>query len=210
MPYEKVKVYFDGSHYIGIPQSEGKSPGKGGYHGNENDEMRTAFEKAYKGAKAKKRKEKVTEIVAELKPQFENEEQAAEYVKAEMERIQRNLIVRRKRLTRKINLGNWNYFCTFTYDDQKHTEISFKAKLRDCFKKMCHRRNWIYIGVWERSPNSDRLHFHGLFNIPENAMVGELMEYRDYSTKNHRMQTTLQNSYFTERFGRNDFEPINK
>ena len=110
MPYEKVKVYFDGSHYIGIPQSEGKSPGKGGYHGNENDEMRTAFEKAYKGAKAKKRKEKVTEIVAELKPQFENEEQAAEYVKAEMERIQRNLIVRRKRLTRKINLGNWNYF----------------------------------------------------------------------------------------------------
>ena len=41
-------------------------------------------------------------------------------------------------------------------------------------------------------------------------MVGELMEHRDYSTKTHRMQTTLQNSYFTERFGRNDFEPINK
>jgi hypothetical protein len=41
-------------------------------------------------------------------------------------------------------------------------------------------------------------------------MVGELTEHRDYSTKNHRMQTTLQNSYFTERFGRNDFEPINK
>ena len=172
--------------------------------------MRTAFEKAYKGAKAKRRKEKVREIVAELKSKFENEEQAAEYVKAEMGRIQRNLIVRRTRLTRKINLGNWNYFCTFTYDDQKHTEESFKAKLRDCFKKMCHRRNWIYIGVWERSPNSDRLHFHGLFNIPENAMVGELVEHRDYSTKMHRMQTTLQNSYFTERFGRNDFEPINK
>ena len=210
MPYEKVKVYFDGSHYIGIPQNEGKSPGEGGYHGNENDEMRAAFEKAYKGAKAKRRKEKVTEIVAELKPQFENEEQATEYVKAEMERIQRNLIVRRTRLTRKINLGTWNYFCTFTYDDEKHTEDSFKAKLRDCFKKMCYRRNWIYIGVWERSPNSNRLHFHGLFNIPENAMVGELTEHRDYSTKMHRMQTTLQNSYFTERFGRNDFEPINK
>ena len=210
MPHEKVKIYFDGSHYIGIPQNESKSPGKGGYHGNENDEMRTAFEKAYKGAKAKRRKEKVTEIVAELKLQFESEEHAAEYVKAEMERIQRNLIVRRKRLVRKINLGNWNYFCTFTYNDQKHTEVSFKAKLRDCFKKMCHRRNWIYIGVWERSPNSDRLHFHGLFNIPENAMVGKLVEHKDYSTKMHRMQTTLQNSYFTERFGRNDFEPINK
>ena len=210
MAHEKAKVYFDGSHYIAIPQNEGKSPGKGGYHGNENDEMRTAFEKAYKGAKTKRRKEKVTEIIAELKPQFENEEQATEYVRAEMERIQRNLIVRRMRLTRKINLGTWNYFCTFTYDDQKHTEESFKAKLQDCIKKMCHRIGWIYIGVWERSPNSNRLHFHGLFNIPENAMVGELTEHRDYSSKTHRMQTTLQNSYFTDRFGRNDFEPINK
>ena len=90
------------------------------------------------------------------------------------------------------------------------TEESFKRKLSDCFKKMCHRRNWIYIGVWERSTNNNRLHFHGLFNIPENAMVDELVEHRDYSTKMHRMQTTLQNSYFTERFGRNDFEPINK
>ena len=135
MSHEKAKVYFDGSHYIAIPPNEGKSPGKGGYRGNENDEMRTAFEKAYKGAKAKRRKEKVTEIVAELKPKFENEEQAAEYVKAEMERIQRNLIVRRMRLTRKINLGTWNYFCTFTYDDQKHTEDSFKAKLRGLLQK---------------------------------------------------------------------------
>jgi hypothetical protein len=39
-------------------------------------------------------------------------------------------------------------------------------------------------------------------------MKGELVECRDYSTKNRRMQTTFQNSYFTERFGRNDFEPI--
>ena len=41
-------------------------------------------------------------------------------------------------------------------------------------------------------------------------MVGKLTKHRDYSTKMHRMQTTLQNSYFTERFGRNDCEPINK
>ena len=138
MAHEKAKVYFDGSHYIAIPQNEGKPPNKGGYHGNENDKMRTAFEKAYKGAKTKRRKEKITEIIAELRPQFENEGQAAEYVRAEMERIKRNLIERRKRLVRKINLGTWNYFCTFTYDDQKHTEDSFRTKLRDCFKKMCH------------------------------------------------------------------------
>ena len=211
MPHEKVKVYFDGSHYIAIPPSDmPTAKRKGAHYGDDNTDMRAAFEKAYKRSKARRRKEKVAEIMLELKPQFESEEQAAEYVKAEMERVQRNLIVRRMRLTRKINLGTWNYFCTFTYDDQKHTEESFKTKLRNCFKKMCHRKNWIYIGVWERSPNSNRLHFHGLFNIPENAMVGELTEHRDYSTKTHRMQSPTHNSYFTERFGRNDFEPINK
>ena len=51
MPHEKAKVYFDGSHYIAIPQNEGKPPNKGGYHGNENDEMRTAFEKPTRAQK---------------------------------------------------------------------------------------------------------------------------------------------------------------
>jgi hypothetical protein len=111
------------------------------------------------------------------------------------------------RLARKINLGEWDYFCTFTYDDKKHTEESFKRKLADTFKKLRQRYEWEYLGVWERSPENNRLHFHGLFYVPK--MKGELVERRDYSTKNHRMQTTLQNTYFTKRFGRNDFDPIN-
>ena len=41
-------------------------------------------------------------------------------------------------------------------------------------------------------------------------MIGELVERTDYSTKNHRMQTTLQNTYFEDRFGRNDFSPIDR
>ena len=212
MAHEKAKVYYDGSHYIAIPHSESPTARKSGgtSYSIENDEKKKAFENAYKGAKAKKRKEKFTEIVAELRPHFESEEKTAEFVTAELERIKRNLIVRRTRLARKINLGNWNYFCTFTYDDKKHTEDSFKEKLRNCFKKMCYRKGWVYIGVWERSPKNNRLHFHGLFNIPKNAMVGDLTEHRDYSTKARKMQTTMQNSYFTQRFGRNDFEPIDQ
>ena len=64
------------------------------------------------------------------------------------------------------------------------------------------------IGVWERSPANNRLHFHGIFYIPE--MIGELVDKRDYSTKTHQMQITRQNTYFTERFGRNDFSPLDK
>lgn len=43
---------------------------------------------------------------------------------------------RRVRMTRKINLAEFNYFCTFTYDDKKHTEDTFKNKLRGCFKML--------------------------------------------------------------------------
>ena len=127
-----------------------------------------------------------------------------------MDKKIRNLIERRKRLARKINLGQWNYFCTFTYDDKKHSEESFMKKLKNCFKKLCYRKGWVYIGVWERSPEKKRLHFHGLFYIPDNAMVGELKEVNDYSFSSHTRQVTLQNTYFNERFGRSDFKPIDR
>ncbi|NCA68169.1 MAG: hypothetical protein EOM87_08935 [Clostridia bacterium] len=112
------------------------------------------------------------------------------------------------RLARKVNLQKFNYFCTFTYDNKKHTEDAFRQKLRDCFKHLCNRKSWKYIGVWERSPDKNRLHFHGIFLIPEGTMPGKLEECNDYSLVNHRRQTTIQNTYFNERFGRSDFEPI--
>ena len=211
MAYGEAKVYFDGSHYIAIPKTN-RPPlkKKGGVPSEEEIEKKRAFEKAYKGTKARRKSEKAKEIAEETAEQFTSEEEATEFVIANMERKKRNMIVRRTRLARKINLGTWNYFCTFTYDDKKHTEETFKTKLRDCFKKLCYRRGWVYVGVWERAPKTDRLHFHGLFHIPEDGMVGKLTEQRDYSTKAHKMQTTMQNSYFAERFGRCDFSPIDR
>ena len=211
MAFQNAKVYFDGSHYIAIPHTERPtSRKKGGFTDLETDKRKNAFENAYKGTTTKKKKEKITEIIAKIAPHFESEETASAFVAENMERKYRNLIARRTRFVRKINLGEWNYFCTFTYDDKKHTEDSFKRKLRDCFKKLCHRKGWAYIGVWERSPGKERLHFHGLFNIPENAMVGDLTEHTEYSTKARKMQTTMQNTYFNERFGRSDFKPIDR
>lgn len=40
-------------------------------------------------------------------------------------------------------------------------------------------------------------------NVP-----GELFEKRDYNLNTRRMQTTIQNTYFNERFGRCDFESV--
>ena len=96
----------------------------------------------------------------------------------------------------KAYLAGINYFCTFTYDDKKHTEDSFRKGLQTFFRNLCYRKGWKYMGVWERSPENKRLHFHGLFAIPENAMVGMLFEKTDYSFKTRRKQTTVQNTYF--------------
>ncbi len=209
MAYGDAKVYFDGSHYIAIPKKENPCAKKNGRQSsNETEEKKRAFEKAFQGTKAKRKKEKIKEIVAEIRPHFENETEATEFAEAQMERKRRNIIARRVRLARKINLGNWNYFCTFTYDDQKHTEESFRRGLSNCFKKMCYRRGWIYLGVWERAPQTKRLHFHGLFYIPEGGMVGELVAHNDYSFATHSRQITMQNTYFNERFGRSDFSEI--
>ena len=147
-------------------------------------------------------------IVNEMLQYFDTRKETKAYVQEQLERKLRNLIVRRTRLWRKINLQEFNYFCTFTYDDKKHDEESFRKKLRTCLRNCCHRRGWKYIGVWERSPEKKRLHFHGLFYIPDNGLIGELFEVEDYNLRTKRKQKTIQNSYFNERFGRSDFEPI--
>ena len=63
------------------------------------------------------------------------------------------------------------------------------------------------MGVFERS-SVGRLHFHGLFYIPNNSMVGELVEISDYSTEHHKMQTRIENTSFKEKFGINDFKSL--
>ena len=62
--------------------------------------------------------------------------------------------------------------------------------------------------MWERSPQKKRLHFHGVFHIPEGTLSGEMEEVNSYSFATHKRQITMQNSFFLKRFGRNDFEKI--
>lgn len=166
------------------------------------------FDELYKKYIMLKKRERKERIIEEMMPYFDTVEETKTYVDIGFERKLRNLICRRVRMVRKANLANFNYFCTFTYDDKLHSEDTFKKSLQTCFRNFCYRKAWKYMGVWERSPEKQRLHFHGLFAIPENAMVGMLFEKTDYSFKTHRMQTTVQNTYFNENFGRSDFEDV--
>ena len=91
-----------------------------------------------------------------------------------LEKEKRNRIVRFTRMKRKLRLQTWNYFCTFTYDSNKLTEEQFREKFLNCLRHLSHRKNWKYIGVFERSPDLKRLHFHGIFLITQ--MVGKIVE----------------------------------
>lgn len=166
------------------------------------------FNELYAESAKMKKRERKAFIVSKMTPHFNSEKEARQFVEDNFARQLRNLICRKTRLYRKARLQTWNYFCTFTYDSAKHTEESFRKKLSDTFKKMCYRRGWKYIGVWERSVEKERLHFHGLFYISDGQMIGELMEVQDYSVKTEKVQKTVQNTYFNERFGRSDFEAI--
>ena len=156
----------------------------------------------------KKKSERRKKIITAMLPYFKTEKETELYVDLNLERKQRNLIARRIRMCRKASLIDFNYFCTFTYNDALHTEDSFKKKLKNILALLSCRKLWKYMGVWERSPKKKRLHFHGLFQIPDGTMPGEIIAKRDYSFATHQMQTTYQNTYFNEKFGRSDFETI--
>lgn len=211
------KIYCDGSHYIAIPHTTRPKQGRKKKPAIKVDASNVAkppsnreiFDELYKESLNKPKSERKDSLVKSMREHFDSDKETRAFVEQQLERKKRNAIVRRTRLFRKVYLQIWNWFCTFTYDDAKHTEDSFRKSLANCLSHLSSRKEWKYIGVWERSLEKRRLHFHGIFYIPENAMVGELKEVTDYDTVSHRKQKTLQNTYFNERFGRSDFKEIN-
>ena len=204
MHYPKSKVYFDGSHYIAIPHTE--QPWKRRKRNICRDKNEEKVIEILENKKDKVSNEKIKEAVEEIDKEVKDIEKSKEIVKKVLNKEKRNRIVRMTRLYRKVNLQQWTHFCTFTYDSKKLSEEEFKKKLLNCLRHLSNRKGWKYIGVWERSPINNRLHFHGIFVIPK--MIGEIIETKDYSTKTHKMQITYQNTFFLERFGRNDFREI--
>ena len=167
------------------------------------------FEELYqKSADIRKKRERKAYVQREMLPYFKDSISCRAFVEKNFERKHRNMVCRKIRLWRKINHQTFNYFVTFTFDDKKHTEETFQKSLSTCLQHFSSRKGWLYIGAWERAPETGRLHFHGIFYVPEGAMSGKLEEVRDYDTRAKRMRTIQQNTFFAERFGRNEFRPI--
>ena len=220
--YAAAKVYHDGSHYVAIPFIPGHKRKKPGRKGPPSDlfqmieerevEERKKLEKqtvkqVFNDISDLKGQDKVDAAVEKLKEYCMPEAKARDMVEKVKENDYRAKVVRKQRFMRKAFLNHFNYFVTFTYDDKKHTAESFKKALIVKLCKLKKKYGWKYAGVWEQSPN-DRVHFHGFIYVPEGKMVGDIVVRRDFSLKTHQMQETNVNTYFEERFGRNDFREI--
>lgn len=212
-------VYNDGSHFIATPKLRGgntkfaKKKAKTEFDKYFDKDFERFFLEAISTYRSYKKqiqhiKEKYLteygyvgdELISELVPFIE------ERYKAKM----KNIELRKKRFRRKAYLNEWNYFCTFTYDDEKQTEESFKKSLRKTLSNFASRRGWRYMGVWEYGEKEKRLHFHALVFVPEGEMISKIYERKDYSERKHKMVITHENKFFFDTFGKNDFSVITK
>ena len=205
---EFCRVYNDGGHFIAVPLNQRRE--KDTRRRRVESELREIFDALYcytvkEGKSADETRAFLQDNLAHL---FPDDTALNVFIEENTKRKLNNLHNRKKRFYRKANLNKWTHFITITYDGEKHTEQAFRAKLRKCLCNFHTRRGWKYMGVFERAPETGRLHFHALLYVPSGQMVGEITEKQDYSTKKHRMQTAHENSFFAETFGRNDFEEL--
>ena len=98
------------------------------------------FEELYAKYQSLPRYKRKSAILKRMCPYFPDAEAARLYVETNTWRKTRNLIARRVRMTRKINLQTFNYFVTFTYNSELHTEESFKKGLQTCLKNFSNRK----------------------------------------------------------------------
>lgn len=146
MSYQKAKVYNDGSHFIAMPPENFPRPKRRYKPKSKREESpdspKAKFETAYSESQSLPKRERKKYIKEKLQGTFPNEEHEKEFIESNIERKKINAAKRRVRLMRKVYLQEWNYFVTFTFSGELHTEETFKEKLRNTLKHMVSRKGW--------------------------------------------------------------------
>ena len=205
----KYKIYHDGDHPVAtrIVRNKGRRPPKR----PKDTAFDIAFDSLYFQAKRKgfAGDEMVDYIQAGLEKLYPASFALRKYILEKIDKKQRNLWKRIKRFKRKVNMNRWNYFVTFTCDPKKHTEESFRKKLRKCLSNLHTRRGWKYMGVFEYGEANGAIHFHALIYVPEGEMVGDVVAVSEYSKKRGERYTRYGNTFFDDAFGKSDFQEVN-
>ena len=144
MGFRAAKISFDGSHYISTPKQnfpQGKKRRRSSHQTSEQEtERKDQFETAYRETQQLPRKERKDYVNQAMEEKIPDEEQRQEFVERNSERKKINAIRRKVRLSKKANIQTSNFFCTFTYSDENHTEESFRKSLRNTLKHTVNRK----------------------------------------------------------------------
>ena len=167
-----AKIYYDSSNWIAIPHTERPYRRRRRTQSEKSEELQQ-FEERFETVKGG-RKSRKANLLQEFTPMFKNEVEAEQFVEEHFNRLSRNRWERYKRMIRRGYTNSWNFFCTYTFDSRKHTEETFRKSLMNTLYHFSSRRDWRYMGAWERGELGERLHFHALTYIPEGQMPGEL------------------------------------
>ena len=128
-------------------------------------------------------------------------------------RLKHNYNNRRKTFENKVHLNvkQFNFFVTVTYDPKKFSsEEQFRKRLMRLWNNLATNHGWRQIGVFEHGEQGERLHYHAIVFIPKGGLVGKFVPERRYSTKRRKWEYRCTLDYFTDRFGKNEFAPLDK
>ncbi len=203
------KIYHDGSHYVASRVIKKQWATK--RQRVDLMDMDLLFDTLYfEAVKQNLKRQKLFEYIKqELQIVYPEFTDLDSYIENRIKYKLHLLYLRKKRFRRKAYLNNWTHFVTFTYDDKLCDEHSFMQRLRRCLSNLHTRYGWRYMGAFERSPEDNRLHFHGIFYIPDGKMVGNIKVEHYFSIKKNKMCICFNNTFFKKRFGRADFRSLN-
>ena len=204
----KMKVYHDGENWVAKHVGYRTHGGRGAARETDLRMIGYLMEALQKRMTREKVIRYVRERFLEDDPLDVPSEEA---VRRELFRFLSNRWARLARFKKKIFGNEWNYFITITYDDKKWSDPDqMEHVVRQTFQSFHSRHDWRYIGVWEHGELGGRTHFHCVAYIPKGKMVGELFTDKQYSTKRNRWDFFVNNTYFQERFGKAQFDAIDK
>lgn len=132
------------------------------------------------------------------------------FVKKFVDRKAANDLNRKLRFKRKAYNNEWNYFCTFTYNDALCTEEEFIKKLKNKLQNLHSKKGWLYMGTFERGSRTNRLHFHAIVYVPDGSMPGKIRKDKSWDNRNHKIVDVFCNEDFEKKIGYNDFKSISK
>lgn len=214
MPYQASKIYYDGSHYIAVPKETFPSckGRKTARKSNRQTEQRKAkCWNAYAERQALPETRTPQTRYGKTQGDFPSDKRAEGIRQAANGTQEKTTHISGiTRLWHKsVSARQLEFLCNVYLFRRKAHGTDLSKDIAQHFETPCKpQRLEVYRRVGTLCKRAATLSRDILY--PRKRYGGELKQVSDYSTKQHRMQTTYQNTHFLRYFGRNDFKAIDK